>query len=134
VASQKFTCPVVNDVGPAETVAVAVTVVPRFIDVIGAPLEVSESAVEVTVCGPTTVTGTVVLAVNPQQVPVTVIVEVPRGAALLALRVIVLVTLAGLGENEAVTPGGRADATSVTPDGNGAGDEAYRMAFPVPPW
>jgi hypothetical protein len=113
---------------------VAVTVVPRCTDVIGVPLEVSEREVEVADCGPTTVTGTVVLAVNPQQAPVTVIVEVPRRAALLALRFIMLVTLAGFGENEAVTPEGRADATSVTPDGNGAGEEAYRMAFPVPPW
>ena len=68
MASQKVTCPIINDVEPAETVAVAVTVVPRCNDVIGAPLEVSESEVEVTVCGPTTVTGTVVLAVNPQLV------------------------------------------------------------------
>jgi hypothetical protein len=134
VASQKFTCPVVNDVEPVETIAVAVTVVPRFTDVIGAPLAVSESEVEVTVCGPTTVTGTVVLAVNPQQVPVTVTGDVPRGAALLALRVIVLLVLVGSGENEAVTPEGRADATRVTPDGNGAGDVAYRTAVAVPPW
>jgi hypothetical protein len=134
VASQKFTCPVVNDVEPVETVAVAVTVVPRFTDVIGAPLAVSESEVEVTDCGPTTVTGTVVLAVNPQQVPVTITEEVPRGAALLALTVMVLVKLVGSGENEAVTPEDRADAARVTPDGNGAGDEAYRMAVAVPPW
>jgi hypothetical protein len=134
VASQKFTCPVVNDVEPAETVALAVTAVPRLIDVIGVPLEVRESEVEVTVCGPITVTGIVVLAVNPQQVPVTVTEEVPRGAAVLALRVIVLVRLVGSGENEAVTPEGRADAARVTPDGSGAGDEAYRMAVVVPPW
>ena len=134
MASQKFTRPVVNDVEPAETVAVAVTVVPRFTDVIGAPLAVSESEVEVTDCGPTTVTGTVVLAVNPQHVPVTITEEVPRGAALLALTVMVLVKLVGSGENEAVTPEGKADATRVTPDGNGAGDVAYRMAVAVPPW
>ena len=64
----------------------------------------------------------------------TVTEEVPRGAALLALRVIVLVMLVGSGENEAVTPEGKADATRVTPDGNGAGDVAYRMAVAVPPW
>ena len=52
VASQKFTCPVVNDVVPAVTVAVSVTTVPDVTVVTGPPaaLIVSVIAVDALVC------------------------------------------------------------------------------------
>ena len=46
-ASQKFTCPVVNAVDPAFTVAVSVTTVPEAIVVTGADAEVTASVVVV---------------------------------------------------------------------------------------
>ena len=52
VASQKFTCPVVNDVVPDVTVAVSVTTVPDVTVVTGLPAAVIASliAVDALVC------------------------------------------------------------------------------------
>jgi hypothetical protein len=56
----------------------------------------------------------VVLCVKLPDVPVMVRVVVPGDAATLAVRVRVLVLVAGLGVNAAVTPVGRPDAERVT--------------------
>jgi hypothetical protein len=52
--------------------------------------------------------------VKPPEVPVIVTVTVPVVAVPLAARVSVLVAVAGLGLNEAVTPLGRPDADKLT--------------------
>jgi len=57
---------------------------------------------------------TVVVLVNPPDVPVTVTVTVPVAAVLLAVRVNVLVLAVLLGLNDAVTPLGRPDADKLT--------------------
>jgi hypothetical protein len=56
----------------------------------------------------------VVLAVILPEVPVIVIVAVPGVALLLAVRVKVLLLVAGFGENDAVTPLGRFTAERLT--------------------
>ena len=55
-----------------------------------------------------------VALVKLPDVPVTVTVYWPRLAELLAVSVIVLFPVVGFGENAAVTPEGRPEATSVT--------------------
>jgi len=57
---------------------------------------------------------TVLVLVNPPDVPVTVTVTVPVAAVLLAVRVNVLVLAVLLGLNAAVTPLGRPDADKLT--------------------
>ena len=58
--------------------------------------------------------GNVMVFVSCPEVPVTVIVDTPTGAALLAVSASSMIPLAGFGENEAVTPFGRAEAVRVT--------------------
>lgn len=60
------------------------------------------------------VNAIVVLAVMLPEVPVIVIVAVPGVALLLAVRVRVLLLVAGFGENDAVTPLGRFKADKFT--------------------
>ena len=69
-----------------------------------------------------TVNVSVVVALRLPEVPVIVTVAVPAFAVLLAVRVSVLVEVAGFGLKEAVTPVGNPEAASVTlpenpPDG-----------------
>ena len=61
-----------------------------------------------------TVNVSVVLALKLPEVPVMVTVAVPSFAVLLAVRVSVLVEVAGFGLNEAVTPFGNPEAASDT--------------------
>lgn len=61
-----------------------------------------------------TVNETVVLAVSVPEVPVMVAVDVPAAAVPLAVSVITVLPVVGLGENEAVTPLGSPDAARVT--------------------
>lgn len=61
-----------------------------------------------------TARATVVVAVSVPDVPVTVIVAGPVVAVLLAVNVNVLLPLAGLGLNDAVTPFGSVDVMNVT--------------------
>lgn len=61
-----------------------------------------------------TVNVSVVLAFRLPEVPVMVSVAVPSFAVLLAVRVSVLVEVAGFGLNEAVTPFGNPEAASDT--------------------
>ena len=56
----------------------------------------------------------VVVFVKPPDVPVMVKLNVPIVAALLTVSVRVLVALAGLGLNDALTPPGRPEADKVT--------------------
>ena len=64
--------------------------------------------------GVVTVSETVVLCNKPPDVPVMVIVAVPRAAVLLAVRVSVLVAVVVPGLNAAVTPFGRPEAERFT--------------------
>jgi hypothetical protein len=64
--------------------------------------------------GGVTVRVMVVVCVKVPDVPVTVAVTVPTVAELLAASVIVLVVVAGLGLNNAVTPLGRPEADKLT--------------------
>src|SRR5579863_3526135 len=64
--------------------------------------------------GENTPSASVVVAVCDPEVPVMVMVDCPRGAVELAVRVIVLEPVVGLGANDAVTPAGRPEAASVT--------------------
>ena len=64
--------------------------------------------------GVITVSETVVLCNKPPDVPVMVIVAVPRAAVLLAVRVSVLVAVVVPGLNAAVTPFGRPEAERFT--------------------
>lgn len=61
-----------------------------------------------------TVSETVVVALTLPDVPVTVTVAGPVVAVLLALNVSVLLPVAGLGLNDAVTPFGSADVLKAT--------------------
>ena len=61
-----------------------------------------------------TVTASVVELVRLPDVPVIVMVDVPRAAALLAVNVNVLVSVVGFGLNAAVTPVGKFEADKVT--------------------
>jgi len=61
-----------------------------------------------------TVSAIVVVAVIDPEVPVTVTVDVPAAAVLLAVKVTTLVPVAGFVPNAAVTPLGRPEAASVT--------------------
>ena len=61
-----------------------------------------------------TVSATVVVAVSVPDVPVTVTIVGPVVAVLLAVNVSVLLPVAGLGLNAAVTPFGSADVLKVT--------------------
>jgi hypothetical protein len=64
--------------------------------------------------GGTTVRETVVLCDNAPDAPVTVMVNVPSAAALLAVSVSVLAPVVLLGLNAAVTPMGRPEAERLT--------------------
>jgi len=64
--------------------------------------------------GDTTVTETVVLRDNAPDVPVTVMVNVPSAAVLLAVSVSVLALVVLLGLNDAVTPLGKPEAERLT--------------------
>jgi len=55
-----------------------------------------------------------VVAVRAPDVPVTVTLYFPRAAELLAVNVIVLLPVVGLGAKDAVTPLGRPDAERAT--------------------
>jgi hypothetical protein len=61
-----------------------------------------------------TVRGKFVVAVSASEVPVTVIVAVPRVAVLLVVSVSVLVPFVGFGLNDAVTPLGKPDTAKLT--------------------
>lgn len=63
---------------------------------------------------PFTVRLMLVVCVKRPDVPVTVIVAVPEAAVLLAIKVSVLLPVAGLGLKEAVTPLGKPDADILT--------------------
>jgi len=77
-----------------------------------------------------TVSFTVVVFVKTPEVPVIVTVAEPVEADVLAVRVSVLVDVAGFGLNEAVTPFGRPEADSVTlPENPLAG---VMVILPVP--
>ena len=62
-----------------------------------------------------TVTEIAVVLVKPPDVPVTVAENVPVVAVLVAVSVMVLEALAGLGLNDALTPLGRPEANKATP-------------------
>lgn len=112
--SQKMTWPVVKAVDPALTVAVSATGVPEATVVTGEPADVSVRAVEVAGDAVRTVRASCNEATSVPDVPVTVMVEVPGVAELLAVSVSELVASVGLGESEAVTPLGRPETAKLT--------------------
>ena len=114
MASQKLTCPVVNAVEPALTAAVSVTGVPDATDVAALPDAVTVRVVEVVAAAGLTVRASGVVDTIVPEVPVMVTFAVPAETESLALSVNVLLPVAGLGENEAVTPLGRPDAAILT--------------------
>ena len=61
-----------------------------------------------------TVKATAVVCTRLPEVPVIVTLEAPRVAASLALKISVLVLVAGFGLNAALTPAGRPDAARLT--------------------
>jgi len=102
----KLTLPVKLPTSP--TVIVLVPLLPR------AMLKVLGAAVSVKVDAAVTVRLIVAVCVNFPDVPVTVTVEVPVVAELLAVSVKMLVLVVLLGLNEAVTPLGNPDAAKLT--------------------
>jgi hypothetical protein len=94
-------------VDPAFTAAVRVTGVPAATVVIALPDEVSVREVDVATDALRTVTMSGAVAVKAPDVPVTVAVAVPALALLLAVKVRVLFSEAGFGDQEAVTPVGK---------------------------
>lgn len=74
-----------------------------------------------------------VVAVSVPEVPVTVTVEVPAVAVLLAFRESTLVPVAGLVPNVAVTPLGSPDAASVTLPVNPSKSLTVMVVVPAAP-
>lgn len=82
-----------------------------------------------------TVSESVVLCDNnAPDVPVMVMVTVPRLAVLLAVRVSVLVVVVLVGLNAAVTPVGKPVAERPTLPLNPASGATVIVLFPLPPW
>ena len=79
-----------------------------------ATVTVSGEAVSLKLPNPSTVSLIVVIALWLPEAPIIVTVAAPFFAVALAVRVSVLVPLAGLGLNAAVTPLGKPDAVRVT--------------------
>jgi hypothetical protein len=96
------------------TLAVRVTRLPDATEVTAVPPEVTARVVVVVGGVLRTVTGRLVIAVIPPEVPVTETENVPGVAVLLAVRVSTLAPVVGLGFHDAVTPLGSPDAARVT--------------------
>jgi hypothetical protein len=84
--------------------------------------------------GAVTVRVIAVVCVNVPDVPVMVTVTVPMGAAPLTASVNVLVAVAGLGLNDAVTPLGSPDADKVTPPLKPFWGVTVIVLVPLCPW
>lgn len=76
----------------------------------------------------------VVVAVREPEVPVTVTVNAPTVAELLAVSVSTLLLVVGLVPNEAVTPVGKPDAASVTLPVNPPTSVTLIVSVPLLPW
>ena len=76
----------------------------------------------------------VVAGVNEPELPVMVIVAVPRGAVVLAVKVNALDPVAGLVPKVTVTPLGKPDAVSVTLPVNPPASIIEIVSEPLPPW
>jgi hypothetical protein len=100
-------------VEPAATAAVKVTRLPEATEVT-APPEVTANVVDVVAGALLTVRGMEVVAAIAPEVPVTVAIEVPGLAELLAVKVNVLLKVVGFGEKDAVTPVGRPEMARFT--------------------
>jgi len=90
-------------------------------------------AVSLKLPNPSTVSVRVVVALRLPEVPVIVTVAVPFFAARLAVRVRVLVEVAGSGLKEAVTPFGSPEAASVTLPENPLNGVMVMMLLPLAP-
>jgi hypothetical protein len=75
----------------------------------------------------------VVVALSEPEVPVTVTVDEPVAAELLAVSVSTLVLVAGLVANAAVTPLGKPDAVRVTDPENGLTSVTVMVSVPLAP-
>ena len=82
---------------------------------------------------PVTVSAMAAVAVKEPEVPVTVIVEVPAVAVLLAAKVKMLLPVAGLVPNVAVTPVGIPDAARVTLPLKGLTSVTVMVSVPLAP-
>jgi hypothetical protein len=75
----------------------------------------------------------VVVALSEPEVPVTVTVDEPVAAELLAVSVSTLVEVTGLVANAAVTPLGKPDAVRVTDPENGLTSVTVMVSVPLAP-
>jgi hypothetical protein len=80
-----------------------------------------------------TVSAMVVVALSEPEVPVTVTVDEPVAAELLAVSVSTLVEVAGLVANAAVTPLGKPDAARATDPENGLTSVTVMVSVPLAP-
>jgi hypothetical protein len=106
VPDMKVTVPVAVD---GATVAVSVTLAPT----VGVVVDAASVVVVAVLVGALMVKGMAMLTLCVPEVAVTVTVDAPRVAVLLAVRVSTLVEVVGLVPNVAVTPVGRPDAERV---------------------
>jgi hypothetical protein len=103
---------VTEPVNPPASFTVIVSVAPAFGETV--TLEAEGVSVKLPDVPVLTVSAIVALAVADPDVPVTVSVEVPAGAVLLAISVSALLLVAGLVPKAAVTPFGKPEIASVT--------------------
>jgi len=82
----------------------------------------------------TTAREMLVVAVSVPEVPVIVIGYVPAAAVALTVNVRILVAVAGLVPNAAVTPAGRPDAARLTLPVNGLTSVTAIVSVPLAPW
>ena len=116
----------VNPPAPA-TVIVSVALLPCPTDRVGGEAESVNP-------GLATVRAMVVDAASVPEVPAMVTLDVPAAAVLLAVKVSVLLAVAGLVPNAAVTPLGRPDAARVTAPVNPPRSVTVMVSLPRPPW